>query len=126
MFSTIIAVLDGYSRSLKRTVELIFTKEENTSTKFRPLYVIFLFVIYAGALTIILQFENNLKQLVDFATVLSFLIAPVIAVFNFRLVTGKFLDKASQPSMFLKILSFAGIVFLSGFAIVFVITRFQF
>lgn len=126
MFSTIIAVLDGYSRSLKRTVELIFTKEENTSTKFRPLYVIFLFVIAAGALAIILQFENNLKQLVDFATVLSFLIAPIIAVFNFRLVTGKFLDKASQPSMFLKILSLVGIVFLSGFAIVFVITRFQF
>jgi len=127
MFSTIIAVLDGYSRSLQRTVELIFTKkEEKTSTKFRRLYVIFLFVIAAGALAIILQFENNLKQLVDFATVLSFLIAPVIAVFNFRLVTGKFLDKASQPSMLLKILSFAGIVFLSGFAIVFVITRFQF
>jgi len=127
MFGTIIAVLDGYSRSLKRTVELIFTKKEDkVSTKFRPLYVIFLFVIAAGALAIILQFENNLKQLVDFATVLSFLIAPVIAVFNFRLVTGKFLDKASQPSMFLKILSFAGIVFLSGFAIVFVITRFQF
>jgi len=127
MFSTIIAVLDGYSRSLQRTVELIFTKkEEKTSTKFSRLYVIFLFVIAAGALAIILQFENNLKQLVDFATVLSFLIAPVIAVFNFRLVTGKFLDKASQPSMLLKILSFAGIVFLSGFAIVFVITRFQF
>jgi Mn2+/Fe2+ NRAMP family transporter len=126
MFSTIIAVLDGYSRSLQRTVELIFTKEEKISAKFRPLYVVFLFVIAAGALAIILQFENNLKQLVDFATVLSFLIAPVIAVFNFRLVTGKFLDKAAQPSIFLKILSLAGIVFLSGFAIVFVITRFQF
>ena len=127
MFGTIIAVLDGYSRSLRRTVELIFTKnEDKISTKFRPLYIIFLFVIAIGALAIIFQFENNLKELVDFATVLSFLIAPVIAIFNFRLVTGKFLDKASQPSILLKILSFVGIIFLSGFAIVFVITRFQF
>ncbi len=127
MFGTIIAVLDGYSRSLKRTVELIFAKnDDKISTKFRKLYVIFLFVIAGGALAIIFQFENNLKELVDFATVMSFLIAPVIALFNFRLVTGKFLDKASQPSMFLRILSFAGIIFLSGFAIVFVITRFQF
>jgi len=125
MFGTIIAVLDGYSRSLQRTVELIFTKKEDKiSTKFRPLYVIFLLVIAVGALAIIFQFENNLKELVDFATVLSFLIAPVIAIFNFRLVTGKFLDKDSQPSMLLKILSFAGIIFLSGFAIVFVLTRF--
>lgn len=105
---------------------LFSKKEQKTSPKFNKLYVIFLFVIAIGALTIIFQFENNLKELVDFATVLSFLIAPVIAVFNFRLVTGKHLPKDSQPSMLLKLLSFAGIIFLSGFAIVFVITRFQF
>ncbi len=127
MFGTIIAVLDGYSRSLQRTVELIFTKkEQKISTKFRTLYVIFLLVISIGALVIIFQFENNLKELVDFATVLSFLIAPVIAIFNFRLVTGKFLNKDSQPSMLLKILSFAGIIFLSGFAIFFIVTKFLF
>jgi len=125
MFGTIIAVLDGYSRSLKRTVELIFTKkEQKTSPKFNKLYVIFLFLIAIGALVIIFQFEHNLKELVDFATVLSFLIAPVIAIFNFRLVTGKYLTKESQPSMLLKLLSFAGIIFLSGFALVFLITRF--
>ena len=72
----------------------------------------------------IFQFGNNLKELVDFATVLSFLIAPVIAIFNFRLVTGKYLAKESQPSTLLKLLSFAGIIFLSGFALVFLITRF--
>ena len=127
MFGTIIAVLDGYSRSLRRTVELIFTKkEQKTSPKFNKLYVIFLFVISIGALAIVFQFENNLKELVDFATVLSFLIAPVIAIFNFRLVTGKHLAKESQPSMFLKLLSFAGIIFLSGFALVFLITRFSY
>jgi Mn2+/Fe2+ NRAMP family transporter len=127
MFGTIIAVLDGYSRSLQRTVELIFTKkEQKISTKFRTLYVIFLLVISIGALLIIFQFENNLKELVDFATVLSFLIAPVIAIFNLRLVTGKFLNKDSQPSMLLKILSFAGIIFLSGFAIFFIVTKFLF
>ena len=127
MFGTIIAVLDGYSRSLQRTVELIFTKkEQKISTKFRTLYVIFLLVISIGALVIIFQFENNLKELVDFATVLSFLIAPIIAIFNLRLVTGKFLNKESQPSMLLKILSFAGIIFLSGFAIFFIVTKFLF
>ena len=42
MFGTIIAVLDGYSRSLQRTVELIFTKnEEKIRTKFRTFYVFF-------------------------------------------------------------------------------------
>ena len=125
MFGTIIAVLDGYSRSLQRTVELIFTKKEaKFRTKFRTFYVIFLLAISIGALLIIFEFKSNLKELVDFATVLSFLIAPIIAIFNFRLVTGKFLDKEHRPSVILKILSFAGILFLSGFAVFFIITKF--
>ncbi len=124
MFGTIIAVFDGYSRSLQRTVELLFTKKEHViRTKFRSFYILFLFIILAGSLIVVLQFAGNLREIVDFATVLSFMIAPVIAIFNFRLVTGKFLDKDVQPSIWLKILSFTGILFLSGFAIYFLITR---
>ncbi|MFB5620379.1 MAG: NRAMP family divalent metal transporter [Nitrosopumilus sp.] len=125
MFGTIIAVFDGYSRSLQRTVELIFTKkEEKIRTKFRTFYVVFLFLISAGSLVVIFQFGNNLKELVDFATVLSFMIAPVIAIFNFRLVTGKYLDNEHHPSLWLKILSISGIVFLIGFAIIFALLKF--
>ena len=125
MFGTIIAVFDGYSRSLQRTIELIFTKKEDKiRTKFRTFYTIFLIVIASGSFLVISQFGNNLKDLVDFATVLSFVIAPVIAIFNFRLVTGKFLDKEHQPSTMLKVLSFAGIVFLSGFALFFLMMKF--
>jgi Mn2+/Fe2+ NRAMP family transporter len=126
MFGTIIAVFDGYSRSLQRTVELIFTtKEEKIHKKSRTFYVIFLFVLSGGSLLVIFQFGNNLKELVDFATVLSFVIAPVIAIFNFRLVTSKFLDKMHQPSVLLRLLSFAGIIFLSGFALLFLMMKFS-
>ncbi len=125
MFGTIIAVFDGYSRSLQKTVELIFTKnEEKIHTKFRALYIIFLIILAIGAFVIITQFQSNLKELVDFATVLSFVIAPVIAIFNFRLVTGNFLPKEHQPSFLLRVLSFTGIIFLSGFALFFLITKF--
>ncbi|MDH3677678.1 MAG: divalent metal cation transporter [Nitrosopumilus sp.] len=125
MFGTIIAVFDGYSRSLQRTVELLFTKKERViGTKFRSFYIFFLFVLLMGSLIVVLQFAGNLREIVDFATVLSFMIAPVIAIFNFRLVTGKFLDKDVQPSIWLKVLSFAGIIFLTGFAIFFLISRF--
>jgi len=125
MFGTIIAVFDGYSRSLSRTVELLF-KQNNSKPKsqFKKMYLIFIFVLVVGALFVIILFENKLKELVDFATIVSFLIAPVIAIFNFKLVSGKYLDKQSQPAIWLKILSFIGIIFLSGFAVFFVITRF--
>ncbi|RDJ31175.1 MAG: divalent metal cation transporter [Crenarchaeota archaeon] len=121
MFGTIIAVLDGYSRSLHRTVTLLWNP---SGTSFQRYYVFFILILSIGSLIVVFQFQDNLKLLVDFATTLSFLIAPVIAIFNFKLVTGKYLTKDSQPPLWLKILSYAGIVFLIGFAAFFVITRF--
>ena len=124
MFGTIIAVFDGYSRSLKRTIELLFTKNENIEgIKSRILYVAILLIIAIGSLVVIFQFGDNLKTLVDFATVLSFVVAPIIAIFNFRLVTGKFLPKINHPSTIMKITSVAGIIFLIGFALIFLIMK---
>ena len=84
--------------------------------------------IYAGALTVVVVgsflifffFGQHLKALVDLATTISFLIAPVIAIVNFRLVTGKYIREDAKPAMWLKFLSWMGIVFLSGFALYFV------
>ena len=124
MFGTILAVFDGYSRSLQRTIELLFTKKEQViRTKIRIFYILFLVVLFVGSLIVIFQFGDDLTTLVDFATVLSFVIPPVIAIFNYRLVTGKYLAKESQPSIFLKVLSVSGILFLIGFAVVFVLTK---
>ncbi len=127
MFGTILAVLDGYSRSLQRTVELLFSRHElKIHSKFRLLYVVFLIIITSGSFVVVSNFHNNLKELVDFATVLSFLVAPIIAIFNFKLVTGTCLPKDDQPSKFLKILSISGIVFLTVFAAIFLILKFVF
>lgn len=127
MFGTILAVLDGYSRSLQRTVELLFSRHElKIHSKFRLLYVVFLISITSGSFVVVSNFHDNLKELVDFATVLSFLVAPIIAIFNFKLVTGTYLPKDDQPSKFLKILSISGIVFLTVFAAIFLILKFLF
>ena len=126
MFGTIIAVFDGYSRSLSRTIELLFENKKD-DLKFyysKNMYIIFILIIAAGAFVVIFQFGDKLKELVDVATTISFLIAPVIAIFNFKLVSGKYLEKKFQPPVWLKILSYSGIVFLVGFAIFFIVTRF--
>ena len=124
MFGTILVVFDGYSRSLQRTVQLLFISKSEETPRQSQSYPLFLLTISVGSLVVVSAFEKNLKELVDFATVLSFVIAPAVAIFNFRLVTGKFLDKKFHPSIYLKILSFAGILFLIAFAILFIITRF--
>lgn len=115
MFGTTIAVFDGYARSVTRSINLLISKELQPNTMPR-LYMLFVLALSAGSILIIIQFKESLTGLVDFATTLSFLIAPVIAIFNFKLVTGKYIARGNLPPLWLKILGYAGIVFLVGFA----------
>jgi len=123
MFGTCIAVFDGFARSFERTIELLFLSDEkNLSTK--RAYNLSLAVIGIGAFLVIFLFGNQMKLLVDLATTISFLIAPLIAVVNFRLVTSNNIQPENQPKAWLKMLSWAGIVFLSGFALYFLYVKF--
>ena len=123
MFGTILAVFDGYSRALNRTVELLFRKNNtNQSKSSRKLYTVFLIILAC----IRNALSNKAVKDIDFATILSFVIAPVIAIFNYRLVTGKYLEKSHQPAIWLKVLSISGILFLSGFAVYFILLKFIF
>lgn len=125
MFGTIIAVFDGYSRSIERVTQLLTNQtDENKKTKLKKTYELSIFSLVIGSLIVVLVFQNNLKELVDFATIVSFLVAPIIAIFNFKLVTAKTFVKYAHPPIWLKILSYAGIIFLIGFALLFIVTRF--
>ena len=121
MFGTILAVFDGYSRSFQRIIQIL-KKDESESSK--KLYVIIVSILAIGSILIIMQFGDKLKELVDFATTLSFLVAPIIGVLNHKLVIGKFLSKENHPSSWIKILSICGIIFLTGFALFFIYTKF--
>ena len=89
MFGTILAVFDGYSRSFRKSYNC-YKKESDDS---RKSYVAIVCILAIGSILIIMQFGDKLKELVDFATTLSFLVAPIIAVLNHKLVIGKFLLK---------------------------------
>ena len=123
MFGTCIAVFDGFARSFERTIELLFLSEEQNLDS-KKAYNLSLAVIGLGAFLVIFFLGNQMKLLVDFATTISFLIAPLIAIVNFRLVTGEHVKLEHQPATWLKLLSWAGILFLTGFALYFVYIKF--
>jgi Mn2+/Fe2+ NRAMP family transporter len=123
MFGTCIAVFDGFARSFERTIELLFlADEQNLSTK--KAYNLSLAVIGLGAFIVISVLGKQMKTLVDLATTISFLIAPVIAIVNLQLVTGHQIDKEHKPANWLWLLAWAGILFLTGFALFFVAIEF--
>ena len=115
MFSTTIAVFDGYSRSIHRTTELLF----NISKTY--IYSIVLLIIGFGSYIIISNFMTEFKQLIDIATTVSFLIAPFCAIANHLVIHSKDIPLSKRPPYWLKILSILGIIFLILFSIVFIL-----
>lgn len=120
MFSTCIAVFDGYSRATKRCVELLKKNDKEISW----LYRVTIGFLMLGSLAIILIFNNipnGFKNLVNIATTVSFVVAPIVAVFNYVLVQKKYTNR--KLPVWLHIFSILGIVFLFGFTIYFLVGK---
>jgi Mn2+/Fe2+ NRAMP family transporter len=116
MFSTTITTLDASPRAMNRSSKLLFNKEFKLGYWF---WIIFLFI---GTLIILKFHFKSMGDLVKIATILSFLTAPFYAILNYVLITGKHTPKEHQPSIYLKILSIIGIIFLIGFSVWFLTT----
>ncbi len=118
MFGTAIAVFDGYGRSLSRTWALIKSEKVGKEVQSsNSIYIWGIAIVVVGSFAIVYFLSENLKDLVDIATILSFVIAPLIAIVNYKLVTGALVPSSYHPKIWLKVLSWLGIVFLTGFAI---------
>ena len=123
MFGTCIAVFDGYSRALKKSVELLKPKYSD----YKNLYNLNVIILILGSFAIICQFENtnNFGILVNFATALSFIVAPVVAIFNYAIIK-KHLDKKYQPPKWLNHLSILGIFYLIIFTLFYLFQNYIF
>ncbi len=125
MFGTCLGVFDGYSRSMERVFLLLRPNQKQTKglgfTSNSVVYLLMLLAVGLGAFLIIFQFGNSLKKLVDIATTLSFVMAPLIAAINLKLVTAKSFPAKARPSKALLILSYTGLVFLTAFALIYLI-----
>ncbi len=119
MLSTMLTVFDGYSRTLKGSMELI-VKE------FRGMRWIFwgvLLTLVSTSLLIIGAFMEGMRALVDWATILAFLLAPFLAFMNFRAVMSERVPEEARPPRWLRIMAWMGIVFLAVFSVVYVVFR---
>ncbi len=116
MFGTCIAVFDGYARSVDRCIRICFQDKSNNI----PVYSILIWMLVIGSMGIISQFGSKLKQLVDLATTISFLIAPFVAIANTILVSKKHISFEFLPPAWLKQLAIAGIIYLIGFGAIFI------
>lgn len=121
MFSTILTTLDAYPRVLKPTTEILFPKLKKVSSHS---FTIWMLILTIGTLIIIGYFTASMRFMVDLATTLSFVTAPILAFMNYKVVTDKHMPESGKPKLWLRVYSWVGIFFLSGFTLFFIYWQF--
>ena len=124
MFSTTITCLDAFPRVLSKTTELEI-KSVDLNKHFTGLYWFWILIVTAGTLLLLSALKGHMGTMVTIATTLSFLTAPVFAIINYKVVTNDTMPEAARPKGWLKYLSWAGILFLVVFSVIFLIFWFK-
>jgi Mn2+/Fe2+ NRAMP family transporter len=114
-------VIDAYPRSLAVTQHLL---QRDVRSRDRRLHAAWMVGTCLVALVMIHSFSGRFTQLVDLATTIAFLAAPVFAALNMRLVASPALSDAHRPGPVLRGLAVAGMVFLVGFSLIYLAQRF--
>tara|TARA_B100001059_G_scaffold109347_1_gene109173 strand:+ start:3642 stop:4874 length:1233 start_codon:yes stop_codon:yes gene_type:complete len=115
MFGTTLTVLDGYARTLNESHKLLPVKQSKHSLNMWLLLQAF------SGMAIILFFKSALGPMLTFAMTLAFVTTPVFAWLNFSLVRS---EPSIVHSPLIRTLSWLGLVYLVGFALVFLVWKF--
>lgn len=100
IFSSLIVVIDGFPRVLSEVIyEWKNLKAPQTSIhKYRSLCVWFQAF---GAIALLFIFTSSLTQMVDFATTISFLLAPIFVYLNHKLISvGELISRGQKTKVF--------------------------
>ena len=133
MLSTSVTVIDGFPRVIAALVvqlRLAFAPPAAAAASSIPLegdrhvYRISFAILCAGALGILLWGMSSFTALVDLATTLSFLTAPMLAFFNHRAVHAPEVPRDHQPGAGMTAFSWISILLQAAFALYFLWFKF--
>ena len=123
MVSTTLTVVDGFPRALS-ALATITTKNHNRQVSNRYVYWLALGILTVGSLVLVYKFLRQFTTLVDIATILSFVTAPILALLNHRCIFSIHIHKSLQPSIAMRVFSLGCILAMSGTAIAWLSIRF--
>jgi Mn2+/Fe2+ NRAMP family transporter len=125
MFSTTLTVVDGVSRAIDRALTVLtddrMPERGNAATGryYRPL----LLVVALITILVIMLFIGTLTTMVDIATILSFLIAPVVGWLTLAVVTREEMPVEHRPGWAMRLWCYVGLGLLGVTAVVWLGTK---
>ena len=125
MVSTTLAVTDAYPRVITHLMAARggSAPSPHDSKKASRTYNTALCLIPLASLAVLYFLTGSFTLLVDFAAGLSFVLAPVLAFFNYRLVTGPQMPDSAQPTELYRAFSLVCLGLLTLFALAYLVWR---
>lgn len=117
MFSTTLTIVDVYPRSLSEGTRLALPIIKINP---RPWHYLWMVVIAVAAVMVISLFQSNWRAMLDLATTIAFLAAPVFAFLNYKAITSKAVPPEYRPGKAMRLLSLAGMIYFILFGLAYV------
>jgi Mn2+/Fe2+ NRAMP family transporter len=122
MLSTTVTVVDGFPRAIERAVAILFRPDDKRGAPDGgPIYWNAVAILGVVTVVVLAVFVGSLTTMVDFATIVSFVTAPILGYLNLRVVTSRGVPAEHRPGAVMRTLSWIGLVLLGGTAVVFLV-----
>ena len=128
IYGTLIAVLDAFPRCFVRGLRVLkyenIEKSEEQKSFLRITYRYTVIAVSIGGFALFYFSSASMIQMLEYVTILSFLLSPVIAVLNLKAIQSESLDSSQKPGLVLRVLAYTGLVALVVFASYYIINLF--
>ncbi len=111
MFSTTLTLLDAFPRTIGISLELIFPKQFQHHNNEKT-YLIWLLITITGTLTILFFFLPSMTAMVQVATIVAFVSAPMLAILNALAMFDKDIPNQYRPGKLVLIWCILGLTAL--------------
>jgi len=124
MFSTTLTVMDGFPRAISRSFRVLQHGIEEWPAREQAGRGYWVVLVTISVLTVLVFqfFAGNLTTMVDFATLVAFVTAPVLGYLNLKAVTMGTVPERFQPGPRLRLFSNLGLILMGGIALIFVVS----
>ena len=119
IWSTQFALMDALPRVTGRLFNIVTGQGDDAPSRFAT----FLVIQVIGVTIMLLFLLQNFTSFIYFATSMGFIASPAIAYYNYRAITSDSIPSEYKPSGGMVLWSWAGIFFLTAFAIAFLYTE---
>ncbi|MBE0641306.1 MAG: divalent metal cation transporter, partial [Bacteroidales bacterium] len=120
MFSTTLTCLDAYPRVMRPVTTILFPVSRlRLGPKWS--YRIWMILLAAGSLVLFGYLGSTMRFMVDLATTVSFITAPLLAWLNHRVMHSRHVPQEARPPKWLSIYSRLGILLLSAFTLFYLV-----